>query len=76
MEIRGDARGDRVQPRPQILGVPERGIPAQRAQERLLEGILRTVAPDPSDEEAEDLVSMLEVERLEGRNRHGSHHRV
>ena len=76
MFVGGDARGDRVQPRPEVLAVPQAGIAAERAQERFLECVLRPVAPDAADEEAEHLVPMLEVERLEGRNPHGFHHRV
>jgi hypothetical protein len=45
-------------------------VAAQGAQERLLERVLSLGAPDPPNEEAEDLGPMLLVQALEGRNTH------
>ena len=59
-----------------MLAVPQPRIPTQRAQERFLERVLRPLAPDAADEEAEDLVPMLAVKRFEWGNPHGLHHRV
>jgi hypothetical protein len=41
-----------------------------------LKGVLRALAPEPADEDAVHLVAMLQVQRLEGWNPHGLHHRV
>ena len=51
-----------------MLAVLEPRIGAQRAQERLLERVLGAVAAEPAVEEAEDLVPVGVVERLEGRD--------
>ena len=53
----------------------ERRIGAQGAEEGLLEGVLRTLPPEPHDEHAEHLVAVFRVEELEGRDHGGFHHR-
>ena len=51
-----------------------RSYAAERAQERLLEGVLGAVAAEPPAQETEHLGAVLDVERLERRDRHGAHH--
>ena len=52
-------------------------VRAQRAEERLLEGVVGPIAAEPAAQEAEHLAGMLGVERLERRDRrHGIHHPV
>ena len=53
-----------------MLRVAQVRIGAQRAKEGLLERILRAVAPEPPHEKCVDLVPVLLVEALEGRQRH------
>ena len=50
-------------------------VGAERAQERLLPRVLGALAEQPA-QVAEHLVAVLEVEALEGRDRHGLHHEV
>lgn len=45
-------------------------IRAERAEERLLEGVVGAIAAQAADEEGVDLVPMLLVEVLERRQRH------
>ena len=45
--------------------MPERRVGAQGAEERLLEGVLGPLSPEPADEHAEHLVAVLGVEALE-----------
>ena len=61
--------GDRQHPGAEMLAVLEARIRTQRAQERLLEGVLGRVGPDAPPEEAEHDVPVLDVEALEGRDR-------
>ena len=65
-----DPAGDRVRPCAQVLAVAQPGVGAQRSEKRLLKGVLGAVAPETADEESEDLVAVLLVEALEGRQRH------
>ncbi len=44
-------------------------VRAQRAQERLLEGVVGALAPEPPPQEPEHLAAVLDVERLERRDR-------
>src|SRR5205085_11211026 len=71
---RRDARRDRVRPRTQLAPVLEPVVRAERAQERLLEGVLGVGDAEPAAQEGEDLTAPGLVEALEGRNRHGVHH--
>ena len=57
-----------------MLAVPKRRVAPERPEERLLERVLRGVASEQPDEVPEDLVAILGVEPLEGRNGHGVHH--
>ena len=57
-----------------MLAVLEPRVGAERAEERLLERVLGALAAEPPDEEAEDLVAVVLVEALEGRERHLRHH--
>ena len=50
-------------------------VGAERAQERLLPGVLGPLAEQPA-QIAEHLVAVLAVEPLEGRDRHRLHHEV
>jgi hypothetical protein len=76
MLVDRDARGDREHPRAEVRRVRERAVAPKRAQERLLERVLRSVPPQPADEEPEDAVAVLDVEGLEGRgDGHRLHHR-
>ena len=68
-----DPARDRVRPGAEMLAVPEVGIPAERAQERFLEGVLGAIRSEPTDEESEDLFPVLLVEALEGRQGHPRH---
>ena len=52
----------------------ESAIRAERAQERLLERVLGSVRAEPASQEPQNLGSMLLVEPLERRDRHGFHH--
>ena len=53
----------------------ERGVGAQRPEERLLERVLGALPSEAADEHAEDLVAVLVVEALEGRDHGCVHHR-
>ena len=57
-----------------MLAVVEPVVGAERAQERLLEGVVGPVAAELPAQQAEHLAVVLGVERLERRNRHGAHH--
>lgn len=57
-----------------MAGVLQRRIAAKRTQERLLEGVIRLAAPEQPNEVPEDLIAVLLVEALEGRENHGFHH--
>ena len=63
-------------PGAEVLAVLEPVVRAQRAQERLLEGVLGGLPPEPPAEEAEHDVAVLDVEALErgDRGRHCFHH--
>ena len=69
--VHRDARGDREHPRAQVPAVLEPVVGAKRAQERLLPRVLGALA-EQSAQVPEDLVAVLEVEALEGRDRHAS----
>ena len=70
-----DPRSDGQDPRAQVLAVLEPVVGAQRAEERLLECIVRRVAGHPPAEKPEHDLAVLEVEALERRNRrHCFHH--
>jgi hypothetical protein len=53
--------------------VLERGIAAERAQERFLERVLGGLAAEQAHEVAVDLVAVAQVEALERRNLHDGH---
>ena len=57
-----------------MLAVVEPVVGAQRAQERLLEGVVGPVAAELAAQQPEHLGAVLGVERLERRDRHGAHH--
>jgi hypothetical protein len=72
-----DAGRDREHPRAELLAVLEAVVRPERAQERLLERVVRPLATDAPAEERQHLAGVLRVERLErGNRRHGDHHRV
>ena len=60
----------RERPRAQVVRVPELGIGTERAEESLLECVLGSVPAQSPHEECVDLVPVLLVETLEGRQRH------
>src|SRR5215210_4140736 len=72
--VHRNPRRDRVQPGAQVAPVLQLAVPAEGPQERLLERVLSAVASEPPDEERVQLVAVLEVQRLEGRNAHRLHH--
>ncbi len=72
--VDGDPCRDREHPRTQVRGVRKRFVAPERPEERLLERVLRAVAAEPSNEEAEDAVAVLDVEVLERRDHHCLHH--
>ena len=76
MDVDRHALGDRVRPRAEVAPVLEAAVGAQRAEERLLEGVLCFRPPEPAAQEGEDLAAHGLVEALEGRNCHGFHHGV
>ena len=45
-------------------------VGAERAKEGLLESVVGAIPAEPADEERVDLVTVLGVEALEGRQRH------
>ena len=53
-----------------MVCVTKLGVGAESAQESLLERVVGALAPEPTDEERVDLVPVLLVETLEGRQRH------
>ena len=57
-----------------MLAVVEPVVGAQRAQERLLEGVVGPVTAELPAQQTEHLAVVLGVERLERWNRHGAHH--
>ena len=60
-----------------MLAVLEPVVRPERAQERLLEGVVRTFPSKSAPEEPEHLAGVLGVERLERRDRrHDNHHPV
>jgi len=65
---------DPVSPCAQVPTVPETGVPAQGAEERLLECIIGRIFPGELAEVRVDLVPVLVVEAFERRDRHGIHH--
>jgi len=65
-----DPARDRESPRSKVFGMAQLGIGAERAEERLLERIFGSLAAEASDEEREDLIPVLCVEALEGRQPH------
>src|SRR5207247_10476537 len=65
-----DPARNRVGPGAQVLAVAKLRVRAQRAEERLLEGILGSLAPEPADEKGGNLVPVLFVEELAGRRGH------
>jgi ribokinase len=69
--VQRDVRRDREHPRAQVAAVLEASVRAQRAEKRLLPGILGLGAEEPP-EVPEYLVAMRDVEALERRDlRHG-----
>jgi len=67
--------GDRQHPGAQIVPVAELGIGPERAEERLLKGVLRALSAEPLHEHPEDDAAMLLVEALERWHLHDPHHR-
>ena len=63
--VHDDVGRDREDPRAQLATVLQPRIGAEGSHERLLEGVLGALAPQPLDEEPEDLVAVLLVEALE-----------
>ncbi len=57
-----------------MLAVVETTVRAERAQKRLLEGVVGAIDAQPSTEQSKNLDSMLLVEALERGDRHGVHH--
>ena len=75
VDVERDVAGDRDHPGAQVRAVLETSVGAQRAQERLLERVVGTVAAELAAQDAEHLVAVLGVEPLERRDRrHGLHH--
>jgi ribokinase len=72
--VDGDPRRDREHPRLQVPAVAQAGIAPQSPQERLLERILCALAPEQTDEVAENGGAVFFVEPFEWRNAHGFHH--
>ena len=60
----------------ELAPVLESSVGAERAEERLLERVLRVGPSELAAQEREDLPAVRLVEPLEGWNRHGLHHRV
>jgi len=56
-----------------MFAVLQLGIGPQSAEECLLEGILGPLTTKPAQEESEDLLAVLLVEPLEGRQGHPRH---
>ena len=56
-----------------MLAVLQLGVRAERAEERLLKCVLGAIPSEPADEEPEDLLPVLLVEALEGRQGHPRH---
>ncbi len=69
-------RRDREHPGAQVLAVPQRRVGAERAQERLLPGVLGRLAPEHPGQIAEHLARVGLVEPLERGDRHRLHHRL
>jgi hypothetical protein len=61
------ARRDRQDPPPQVVGVPQARIGAQRRQERLLEAVVRVVRADGRVQETVDVGPVLLEEARERR---------
>ena len=57
-----------------MLAVVETTVRAERAQKRLLEGVVGAIDTQPSPEQSKNLDSMLLVEALERGDSHGLHH--
>ncbi len=57
-----------------MLAILEPTVGLERAQERLLKGIVGPRGAELAPEEPQDLGAVLLVEALEGRDRHGRHH--
>ena len=68
-----DPAGDRVGPGAQVFAVLEPGVRAQGPEERFLERVLGALGAEPLPQEAVDLVTVLLVEVLEGRDGHRHH---
>src|SRR5439155_26114731 len=66
--VEDDPPRDREHPGAQMQSVLEPRIGAERAQERLLERVVGAVAADPLAQEAEHLLAVGLVERLERRD--------
>ena len=73
--VEGDVLRDRQNPGTEMLSVLEAAIRPERTEERLLEGIVGSISPQPTSEQAEHLDAVLLVEPLERGDRHGVHHR-
>src|SRR5439155_19239839 len=73
MLVDRDPARDRVRPGAKVLRVAKVRVRPQRAQEGLLERVLRPVASEATDQEGEDLLAVLFVETLEGRQHHRHH---
>jgi ribokinase len=72
--VRRDVARDREHPRPQVLAVLESTVRAERSQECLLKGVVRSLAPESAAQEAHHLAAVLVVEALERWDRHRLHH--
>lgn len=70
-----DSLGDGQHPGTEVLGVAERRVGAQGAEERVLKGVVRALSAQPGCEQPEHSVAVLGVEVLEGRSPHSFHHR-
>ena len=57
VDVDRDALGDRVRPRAQVAPVLEAAVGAQRAQERLLERVLRLRPSETPAQEGENLAA-------------------
>src|SRR6266545_6070183 len=68
-----DPAGDGVRPCAKVLTVTELWVGAQRAEERLLKRVLCTCTAESAHQEREDLLAVLFVKALEGRQRHRRH---
>jgi len=73
MLVDGDPARDRVRPGAEMLAVTQLGLRTKGAEERLLKRVLYAIASVSADEETDDLLAVLFVEALEGRQAHPRH---